>query len=224
MHLQIGKKFKFYFYFFLIIFLTSINNFNFNNTNIFSIKVISVNGFSESKNNQILREIKNIKGENIFFLDRKYFNKLIHRNDTKNLNIKKIYPDKLVLTFVPANPICLILNQNERIFLGDNGKLLDIKKTKKKIPTVFGSNDIENIFKIINLLKSSKINYENIESITFFKSNRFDVNLSNKILIKFPIKFSIKTLNYASNLLNDKKFANSKIIDLRIKDRIIKYE
>ena len=63
-----------------------------------------------------------------------------------------------------------------------------------------------------------------IDKIIFFKSGRFDVILKNEVVVKFPIKYDIKIINYSSSLLNEKKFANSKIIDLRVKNRIIKYE
>ncbi len=70
----------------------------------------------------------------------------------------------------------------------------------------------------------SRFNYSLIDQIIFFKSGRFDVILENKVVIKFPIKYDIKIINYISSLLNEKKFANSKIIDFRIENRIIKYE
>ena len=63
-----------------------------------------------------------------------------------------------------------------------------------------------------------------ISEIKFFKSGRFDVYLSKGIIIKFPIKFNQKIIDYSSELLNRKEFANSKVIDLRIKNKIIKYE
>ena len=58
----------------------------------------------------------------------------------------------------------------------------------------------------------------------FFKSGRFDINLNDKILIKFPINYTEDLINYSSDLLRNKKFINSKVIDLRIKNKIIKYE
>ena len=42
--------------------------------------------------------------------------------------------------------------------------------------------------------------------------------------VKFPIKYDQDTINYSANLLKKKEFKNSKIIDLRINNKIIKYE
>ena len=224
MHLKKGKKFKFFFYILLIIFLTSTNNYNFKISDPFYIKYIYINGFSDKKNNLIKDEIKEVFKQNIFFINQDHFAKLFERNDIKYLDVKKKYPDKIIIDIVPAKPICIILVENNKIFLGDNGKKLDIELEDYNLPTVIGSADISNIFYVVNLLSLSRLDYSSIYKIIFFKSGRFDIILDNEVVIKFPIKYDIKTMNYISNLLNEKKFANSKIIDLRIKNRIIKYE
>ena len=78
--------------------------------------------------------------------------------------------------------------------------------------------------KVVNILKSSKLDYDTINKIVFFKSGRFDIYLENEIIIKFPIKYSVDIINFSANLLNDEKFTNSKILDLRLENKIIKYE
>ena len=77
---------------------------------------------------------------------------------------------------------------------------------------------------ILNLLNSSKFDYNSIKNILFFGSGRFDIKLKNELLIRFPINYTKEIIDYGSDLLNNKKFVNSKIIDLRINNRIIKYE
>ena len=156
MHLLKDKKYKFIFYSLLVLFLTSTNNYNFISENIFSVKYIYVNGLSKEKNNIINDRIKNIKGKNIFFLKKDYFTKLTNRNDIKYLNIKKNYPNVLILDFIPAKPLCIIEIQDSKIILGDNGKKLDIKVKNNNVPTVLGSDDFNKVFNVINLLKSSK--------------------------------------------------------------------
>ena len=224
MHLKTGKKFKFFLYGVLVIFLTSTNNYNYKISESFRINYVYINGFSDKKNNLIKKEIKEVLKKNIFFLDNGYFVKLIERNDIKYLNVKKKYPDELIINIVPAKPICVILVDNGKIFLGDNGKKLDIEIEDYNLPTVTGSKNISTIFDLLNLLNLSSFNYSLIDKIIFFKSGRFDVILKNEVVLKFPIKYDIKIINYSSSLLNEKKFANSKIIDLRVKNRIIKYE
>ena len=224
MPLKIDKNFRFFVYGFILVFLTSINNYNLFNKKLFNISHIEVNGFSDEKNTLIKDEIRNTIDKNIFFVEKKNFKKLIDRNDTKDLLIKKIYPNKLIINFIPAKPICIILFKDDKIILGDNGKKLNIKTTKKKLPVVSGSENIDNIFKVVNLLRLSKLDYDKINKIILFKSGRFDINLESELLIRFPIKYTEEIINHSNRLLNDKKFINSKVIDLRLKNRIIKYE
>ena len=224
MLLKIDKHFRFFTYFIIVIFLTSINNYNLYNKNIFNIDKVDVNGFSEKKNIMIKNEIKNILGKNIFLIKKNYFKKLFNRNDTKDLIIKKVYPNKLIINFIPSKPICIILLKDRKIILGDNGKKLNIETIKKKLPKVYGSKDFGNILKVTNMLKLSKLDYDKINEIVFFKSGRFDINLEDKTLIKFPIRYTKEIINYSSYLLNDKRFVNSKVIDLRLENKIIRYE
>ena len=224
MLLKIDKHFRFFTYFIIVIFLTSINNYNLYNKKIFNIDRVEVNGFSEKKNIMIKNEIKNILGKNIFLIKKNYFKKLFNRNDTKDLIIKKVYPNKLIINFIPSKPICIILLKDRKIILGDNGKKLNIETIEKKLPKVYGSKDFGNILKVTNMLKLSKLDYDKINEIVFFKSGRFDINLEDKTLIKFPIRYTKEIINYSSYLLNDKRFINSKVIDLRLDNKIIKYE
>lgn len=224
MLLKIDKHFRFFTYFIIVIFLSSINNYNLYNKKIFNIDRVDVNGFSEKKNIMIKNEIKNILGKNIFLIKKNYFKKLFNRNDTKDLVIKKVYPNKLIINFIPSKPICIILLKDRKIILGDNGKKLNIETIEKKLPKVYGSKDFGNILKVTNMLKLSKLDYDKINEIVFFKSGRFDINLEDKTLIKFPIRYTKEIINYSSYLLNDKRFINSKVIDLRLEKKIIKYE
>ncbi len=224
MHQKIDKKTKFFFYSSLIIILTSINNYKLINKNIFNIKYINVEGFSKEKNELIKNEFKNLYEKNILFISKNYFTDLTNRNDIKYLFIKKNFPNKLVINFIPAKPMYIVENDNNKIILGDNGKILKTELNENNFPTISGSDDIENIYDVVNLINQSNLDYKMISEIKFFKSGRFDVYLSKGIIIKFPIKFNQKIIDYCSELLNRKEFANSKVIDLRIKNKIIKYE
>ena len=222
MLLKKGNKLNIILYTVLIFLLSSINNYNYKN--IFIIKNIKVNGLSDEKNKIVTDNLQTLLSDNIIFLDKKKFEIFINRNDTKELIVKKIYPNKILINFIPAKPISIIENNNKKIVLGDNGKILYIEINENNLPIVNGSENIGHIFETLNLLISSKFNYNSIKNIIFFKSGRFDIKLKNEVLIRYPIDYSEEIINYSSDLLNNKKFVNSKIIDLRINNRIIKYE
>ena len=102
--------------------------------------------------------------------------------------------------------------------------MLNYNLNENNIPTVSGSTDFKNIYNVVNLLKKSNLDYQIINKINFFKSGRFDIILNNDVIIKYPIKYNQEIINYSRDLLDKKNFSNSKIIDLRLKNKIIKYE
>ena len=222
MPLKKGNKLNIILYTVLILILSSINNYNYKN--IFLIKNIKVDGLSDEKNKIVKKDVQNLYNKNIIFLNKKNFEKLNNRNDTKGLTVKKIYPNEILINFIPAKPISIIENRNAKIVLGDNGKILDIEINEDNLPIISGSENLDHIFEAVSLLISSKFDYSSIKNIIFFKSGRFDIKLKNEILIRFPINYSKKIINYSSDLLNSEKFVNSKTIDLRINNRVIKYE
>ena len=64
---QIDKKKKILGYFLLFFLLTTFNNLYFIKSNKFNLTNIYVNGLDEKINSQILRDLKTITFENIFF-------------------------------------------------------------------------------------------------------------------------------------------------------------
>ena len=223
MHQKVGRKTRLIFYI-LLLMITSINNYNFKIQSVFNIKHIHVDGLSKEKNESIKSEIKKILEKNIFFISKDYFSNLHKRNDTEYLIIKKNFPNKLIINLTPAKPICIVKIKDNKFVLGNNGKILNTKIDENIVPIVSGSTDVENIYNVVNLINKSNLNYAVIKKIIFFKSGRFDINLRNDVIIKFPIKFNKELIDYSNILLNDEKFVNAKIIDLRIKNRIIKNE
>ena len=224
MHQKLGNKKLITFYIFLIFLLSSINNYNLNISNFFRIKNIFVNGMSGDKNLKVESNLTFLLEQNIFFLKDDIYNYFDKNNYVKNFNVKKLYPNSLEITITESKPICIILDNGKEIFLGDNGKILKAKQDHSNILKVYGSSNIDQIFRLLKTLKKSNLNSKNIKSITFFKSNRFDLNLKDKKVIKFPINYNDSIFEYAYKILQDNNFVDAKIIDLRIDNKIIKNE
>ena len=68
----------------------------------------------------------------------------------------------------------------------------------------------------INLL-----NFKEISEMYFYPSGRWDIKNKHGILFKLPKKNLIKSLNIAYRIIDNEKFKNSKVIDLRISNYII---
>ena len=69
MHQSKGKKI--FIYFFLFFLLGSINNTYLNKIDISKINNINISGLDEVDNQRLLKDIKNLKLESIFFIDKK---------------------------------------------------------------------------------------------------------------------------------------------------------
>ena len=74
------------------------------------------------------------------------------------------------------------------------------------------------------MIDKSNFNIENIKKIKFFPSERIDIEFNNKKKIKFPINYTIDNLNFGLKLLDDDEYNKSKIIDLRIPNKVITYD
>ena len=92
------------------------------------------------------------------------------------------------------------------------------------VPKVTGINNIEKVFQTLKMIDKSNFEIKNIKKIEFFPSDRIDIEFRNKKKIKFPINYTVDSLNFASKLLGDDKYNNFKVLDLRIPNKVITYD
>ena len=60
-----------------------------------------------------------------------------------------------------------------------------------------------------------------IKNLYFFKSGRWDIETNNNMVIKLPKKNLEASLNLLLDLMNNNKFKNIKILDLRQDKQVI---
>ena len=214
---------KNYIFFLLIVFLilSSTHNSNFKYNNFFNVKKIEVIGLNKTDNVFLENEFTDLVGSNIFTLNKKSFELINSVNQIKSYNVKKIYPNQVKVYLESTKAIGLVKNINELVILGNNGKILEPETLPENIPEVTGTNDIKKIFQTIEIIKKSDFDIRKIKKINFFPSKRIDIEFENKKKIKFPINFKIDDLNFGFRVINDKKFNQVKVIDLRIPNKVI---
>jgi len=217
---------KKYIFFYLIIFLifSSTHNLNFKYNNFFIVKKIEVVGLDERDNLLLEKKLKNLIGLNILTIDKESFKFIKSENLINRYNIKKIYPNHIKVYIESALAISVIKYLNESVILGNNGKIIDLESLPSDIPEVNGTNDIKKVFETIKIINKSNFNIRNIKKIIFFPSDRIDIILKNKKKIRFPIDLTIDNLNLSLRLIEDKLFNASKIIDLRVPNKVITYD
>ena len=86
---------------------------------------------------------------------------------------------------------------------------------------MFGNPEIIEFFNIKKIIDESQISFEEIESLYFFLSKRWDLELRNNTIIRLPNDNIKESLKLASEFLHNNEFKDIKIIDARIKNQII---
>ena len=221
---KIDKKKYIFFYLITFLILSSIHNSNFKSNNFFSIKKIDVVGLNKSKNLLLENKLVDFIGYNIFTLEKESFKFINSINFIKDYNIKKIYPNKLIVYSKPAKAISIVNHLDKLFILGNNGKIIDLDNIPINVPKVTGTSDIKKVFQTLKMIDKSNFNIENIKNIEFFQSERVDIELINKKKIRFPINYTVDNFNFALKLLDDDRYSKSKILDLRIPNKVITYD
>ena len=221
---KIDKKKYVFFYLIIFIILSSIHNSNFRYNNFFSVKKIDVIGLNKSNSLLLEKKLVNFIGYNIFTLERESFKFINSINFIKDYNVRKIYPNQIKVYLEPVKAISVVKHFNKLEVLGNNGKIIDLENLPMNVPKVTGINDIKKVFQTLKLIDKSNFDIESIDKIEFFPSERIDIEFRNEKKIRFPINYTIDNLNFALRLLDDDKYNNSKILDLRIPNKVITYD
>lgn len=224
MHQKIDKKNKIYIYIFIFFLLSTFNNLQLVNSNFFKFNVdkIKVSGLSEENNLYILEEIEKLFLKNIFIIEKDFLFKILEKNNLINsFEVKKIYPNTIEVEIEEAKLLAITIIEERFFFIGSNGKLIDYNNSKKNLPYVFGKIDVDNFVNFVEVVEQSKFDFNKIKEIYFFPSGRWDIKTKDDKLFKLPIENIEFKLNSLNEIYINNKFKNAKIIDLRIKNKII---
>ena len=216
---QINKKILLYFFLFII--LGTFNNKNLNKFEFPKINRINISGF-ETHNNNFQEKLEILKLNNLFLLKKSQIEELF---DTNNLieeyKIFKKYPSSLEVEIIKTKFLALLNIDGKTFFVGSNGKLIETKDNLKDLPYIFGNLDMNSFLRLKKIIDNSILEFKEIKNLFFFPSGRWDVELSSGILIKLPNEKLKESLDLSLNLLNNEKFVNVKLIDVRQKNQVI---
>jgi len=220
MHQRKSKKLLFYF--FLLIIISSINNIRLKNLDFQKIEDIEVYGLGEAENKLLLNKVKNLNLNNIFLINKKKISNLINSNSLiETYQIFKKYPSAIKI-IIKKTIFLARINYNNKIFIiGSNGKLIPNDLIADKLPFIFGKPEIQEFLKFKTIIDQSNFPYEQIESLYFFPSKRWDIKLKNNVLLKLSNNSTKASLNYAYNFLENYNVGKFSIIDIRVNNQII---
>ena len=219
MHQRKSKKVLLYF--FLIIIFSSINNFSLNEIEFPKIKKINISGFEDEDHKILLNNIKKLNLENIFF-NTSEITKIIDANMLiENYEIFKKYPSTLDIKIKETTFLAKINLDGQLFLIGSNGKFIKKNISNENLPYIFGKLEINEFLKFKKIFDNSKILYDQIKALYFYKSKRWDIELKNNIIIKLSKEETKESLDNALQILNENSLSNIKTIDARVINQVI---
>ena len=222
---SINKK-KIYFYLLILLLLSSTFNFNiiskFKKLNL--INDINIAGIGEKEKNILQKNLSIFLNKNIFLINREEFLKILKANSfLESYSIVKIFPSKILVNVKKTKFVGIAILDGEKFYIGKNGKLTEASSVEKEynLPQVFGNFKVHEFLDLQEILNSNGFNIQKIKNYYYFKSNRWDIKNNDDVILKLPSKNIQYALRNYQSLLSSSKSIDSKLIDLRIKNKII---
>ena len=215
--MQQRKSKKILIYFFLLLIVGSINNINFNGLKFQNINNINITGL-DIKNKLILfKEIENFNLNNIFLINKiDLTNKIESNSLVENFSVFKRYPSSLNINIDKTKFLAKINKDNQTFYIGSNTKFIKNDSSNSQLPFIFGNPTVIEFFNIKEIIDKSKISYSEIKKLYFYRSKRWDLELTDNTIIKLPNDDIDLALDLAIEFLDD-----NKLIDARIQNQII---
>tara|TARA_B100001121_G_C18678095_1_gene617210 strand:- start:343 stop:1029 length:687 start_codon:yes stop_codon:yes gene_type:complete len=226
MMLQLIDKRKIYLYVVILFFLLSIHNINTSNflNEYFKVKKIIINTSIEEKTNkEISNSLSQFYNFNIFSINKnEIINILENFEIISEYKIEKQYPSIIKVEIKQTKILAYYFNNNQKILIGENGKKIRNEIFfKENLPLIVGKVKIKNFLKLKDELITNGFVLSDFTKFYSFKSNRWDLLYQNKFIVKLPIENVEESIKIFRNLINNSNVKKLRIIDLRIKNKII---
>ena len=222
---SISKK-RIYFYLLLLLLLSSTFNFNiiskFKNLNL--IRNIDITGLSEKEKKVLEKKLELFLNKKIFLIRKEEVGKIINNiSFFDNYNVAKVLPSKLLVNIKKTEFIGKTILDGEKFYIGKNGKFTKFSLVDKEhnLPQVFGNFQVNEFLKLQNILNLNDFNLNNIKKYYYYKSNRWDIENNDNIILMLPSNNLEKSLKNYKIFLDKKKIEPGQSVDLRIANKII---
>jgi len=195
--------------------------------NFFEVKDIRING-TEKTNPDELRQILTPNLNNLISFDKDHAKSLLEQVGwVKRVNIKKIYPNTLIINIIETDPFAIYYDNQNNYLIDIDGQIISSNpdiNVYKNLLIVRGEDaktKLNEIIKEINIYFPDVRN--RINELEFIEKRRWNLFLSGNLLIKLPDTEVKESLNNLKKLFEDKQVLESNIIevDLRIKGRAV---
>ena len=194
-----------------------------NNTFLKIQKIKIVNNFL-IKSSEIKEKLSKIYNRNIFSIKKKDIEEPLKEiNFLEKVEVKKKYPNTIVVKIFETKPVAILYKNKAKYLLDSSSNLIFFENNMNfnKLPSVFGIGAENYFVYFFNQLENNNFPINNIKKFYFFQIGRWDLQLVNNKIIKFPHNNIEDAIKKSIELLDRKDFENYNIIDLRIDGKII---
>ena len=190
----------------------------------FQIENIEVINNKKIKKNEVTRRLKHIYRKNILLVSINDIKKpLKNLNFLDKIEVKKKYPNTVLIKIFETRPVGIIFKDNEKYIIDSSSNLMNYSDNLvyDNLPNVFGKDSEKDFINFFDQLKNNNFPKKKIKNYYYFQINRWDIEMENKQLIKFPSTKRDLAIQQSVELLNRKDFNDYKVIDLRIHGKIV---
>jgi len=186
-----------------------------------NIKIVNNHLISEHK---IAEKLTQIYNKNILFFNKNYIEKPLKSIDfLEKIEVKKKYPNTIIIKVYETKPVAILFKKKNKYFLDSSSNLIPFNENMffDDFPSVFGEEAEQYFINFFNQLENNNFPKKRVKNYYYFQIGRWDIQLSNNKIIKFPPKKTAEAIQQSVELLGRKDFENYNIIDLRIHGKIV---
>ena len=223
------KFYKIVILFVALIFLTTYSpsglNFFPKKKNIFfkiqNIEVLNNNIIAKS---EIVRKLTQIYNKNILLIEKNEIVESLKFIDfLEKIEVKKKYPNTILITVYETKPIAILYKNNSKYIIDSSSNLNAFNESISinNFPIVFGEGAEHEFINFFNELEDNNFPKQRIKNYYYFQIGRWDIQLHNSQIIKFPPNKINEAIQQIKKLLDREDFQKYNVIDLRMEDKIV---
>ena len=147
--------------------------------------------------------------------------KLVEIDLIESFELKKIYPNKIILKIFEKKPVAILQNKQDKKYYTDSDDIIKFFQHDEfeNLPLVFANK--ENFKFFLKDLTALNFPLDELKKLYFFESKRWDLLTKNNKTIKLPINEYHDSLKNFLDIRNKASFEKYKIFDYRINNQLI---
>lgn len=177
-------------------------------SNYFIINEIKINGNVYLTTNDIITPLQKMKDDNIIYMNtKKLKSKIVEDIRVKEVDIKRVYPDKIEINILERNPVGIIYIDDEVLIVDNDLNIFAYENeiTDKKMPIItFNEENKEKISNVLKILENTQL-YDLVSEIYEDNENKIIFALDSGVKIIVNEEISENKIENAMKILKKKK-------------------